>query len=252
MLACWALTVGVFVACGGDDEVSKGEPVRGVGSATVGSAGGTIDADGLSLRIPANALSSPQTISVTPLSAPAPEAATAYSPVYRFEPEGLIFQTPIIVEMKFVGDAADATMFWTVLKETTFEEIGGAAESGTLRASVTHFSHGFVGQRRKPTTPVGPTNPEPTLDAASDGPADARSDTLQGGGGIATCTADGTCPVSMTANWRCCPTGGTGTFGYCRDLWTDEANCGACGSSCAAGQTCIRGANDAGTCASAP
>jgi hypothetical protein len=38
-----------------------------------------------------------------------------------------------------------------------------------------------------------------------------------------------------------CATGTTDCAGVCADLQTSNANCGACGVGCSAGQTCVGG-----------
>lgn len=50
---------------------------------------------------------------------------------------------------------------------------------------------------------------------------------------------------------RCCTGGKQACQGACRDLRTDNANCGGCGTACAPGDTCFGGLclTGAGTCA---
>jgi hypothetical protein len=61
--------------------------------------------------------------------------------------------------------------------------------------------------------------------------------------GMAECRARVICEPPVTEP---CPQGQTRCGGACVDVQSDEANCGACGSACGAGQTC-----DAGQCTSA-
>lgn len=72
------------------------------------------------------------------------------------------------------------------------------------------------------------------------------------GGGGASCPSGirckrRCCPVEASCvgsgrNRACaCPQGQTDCGGQCRDLATDAANCGACGSACATGGSCVGG-----------
>jgi hypothetical protein len=78
---------------------------------TVGAAGGTVQTPGAVLTIPAGALSSNVVISVTPDAASVPPEFTAFSPVYRFEPSGTTFLTPVTITLTLTTPAANATVF---------------------------------------------------------------------------------------------------------------------------------------------
>ena len=62
--------------------------------------------------------------------------------------------------------------------------------------------------------------------------------------------ADRQCMNTATQGWSfttpaaavTCPTGQTACSGVCKNLRTDPANCGACGTACSAGQNCVAGA----------
>jgi hypothetical protein len=204
-----------FVACsGGGDDVTGGQ-----GSATIDAKGGTVESAGISLRIPPSALSDSRTITITQVDEAAPSETRSLSPVFRFEPAGLVFKVPVAVEIAFTGDS-NAALYWTVLGEDRFEDIGGVVDGSKLRANVGHFSRGFVGV------------------------ASVKSPVFRDGG---TATDSGTCGICQGVNPACCG-------GVCRDLASDSANCGRCGSACAAGMTCASSAcygGGGGTCAAA-
>jgi hypothetical protein len=77
------------------------------------------------------------------------------------------------------------------------------------------------------------------------------------------CTSSTTCIACESgytlSNAKCCPTGQTLCSGTCRNLSSDNNNCGACGTTCPSGQTCCKGTcrnlssdnNNCGTCGTA-
>lgn len=69
----------------------------------VGVAGGTITVEGLVLSIPAGPLTTEKSITVTATSDAAPAGFTLYSPIYKFELEGQIFDKPVTVEFAFTS-----------------------------------------------------------------------------------------------------------------------------------------------------
>lgn len=110
----------------------------------VGPEGGELLAGGATLTIPAGALSSMVEIVVTETMSPTPAGFTAYSPLYEFEPEGLTFEAPVEIEIAYVGDQELAGLFWTDSASSGWERVGGLPGVSTVRASVQHFSRGFI------------------------------------------------------------------------------------------------------------
>jgi hypothetical protein len=86
---------------------------------------------------------------------------------------------------------------------------------------------------------------EPTVGGAegSDGAADGMSSsdaTSEGEASVGDAGTDGDAAslACLPSQTRCTGDGGT----YCADTHTDNANCGACGKACGAGQACVGGA----------
>lgn len=111
---------------------------------TLGPDGGLVSVAGLTLRIPAGALAEPTEVRVTATAERVPEGFTAFTPVLRFEPAGLVFATPATIEIPFGGDARLATIFWTN-EAGDFTALRTEVDGAVARASVAHFSRAFVG-----------------------------------------------------------------------------------------------------------
>jgi len=142
--------LGLSLACGGGGGGPVG-PGGDDGSGTLGPAGGTVRLQTQAgVTVPAGALSTDVTITVTPVSMPAAlQAGGAIAQAYRFAPEGQQFQLPVEVFV-FVPNSAltgidptDLTLLATTA--TGFEELTGITvdigSSGiTVRGHVTHFT----------------------------------------------------------------------------------------------------------------
>ncbi|HVK87695.1 MAG TPA: hypothetical protein VM513_26435 [Kofleriaceae bacterium] len=147
---CSGVLVMVLAACGDDgvheelppDAPLSDAPSSMMASGMVGDEGGTIgEPGGPQIVVPPGALDADTMISVTATSEAAP--AGAVSPVYRFEPEGVVFAVPITVRLPVSADVTTASMYWTKLgSETEFERIGGRVVAGAVEAEVVHFSGG--------------------------------------------------------------------------------------------------------------
>jgi hypothetical protein len=113
---------------------------------TVGPEGGTVRLGDLRVQVPPGAVAAPTAIRVTATNEPAPAGYRAFSPVYRFEPEGTTFAQPVTVTLPFTGDARLATVFWSRPRSEGggYERLGGVPSGGTVSVTVTHFSTGFV------------------------------------------------------------------------------------------------------------
>jgi formylglycine-generating enzyme required for sulfatase activity len=199
------LAVAALTACKGS---GGGNPIGSGTTATmsIGASGGTVTLDGVTLTIPANALSSTVEIKITETSDPAPAPYQAYSPVYKFEPDGTTFSQPVTVAMRFTGDASRAVLYWSA--GAGYDPITGSAMGDRYVAQVTHFSSGFVAAMAAAPdlgTPLDGGNP---LDAAMPN-----------------------CPNQTGFFYVACN-------GACIDAARDPLNCGGCGVACMTGEVC--------------
>lgn len=114
-------------------------------TATLGRAGGTLSVDGVELRVPPGALASDTSIRMVVTSTTPPSFLEAFSPVVRFEPEGLTFAEPVELRLPFAGDAALATVFWSAREGSAFVARSTRVEGSVAIAQSSHFSEAFVG-----------------------------------------------------------------------------------------------------------
>jgi len=138
-------------ADGGLFNPGQGTGTLGTGatkSAAIGPAGGTITLEGATLTVPAGALASEQTITVTSVNGIGPTGAKRFSPVYRFEPAGLKFQSPATVEITYAAsiDTISAALFWSSSDGLRWDTIPGTQSGGSaIKGQTAHFSSAFVG-----------------------------------------------------------------------------------------------------------
>jgi len=126
---------------------SSGTAATSAVTKTIGPEGGTITVDGATVTFPANAVAAPLSITITPTTDAPPSGMVALSRVYRCEPAGTTFAQNVTMAMTFQGDPTTATMFWSTGSDPAFKDVGGVADGTTMRATVQHFSAGFVGKK---------------------------------------------------------------------------------------------------------
>lgn len=93
----------------------------------VGPSGGRVAlADGTAIDVPAGAVDAMQQIGVS-ISTDAPPTG-ALTPLYHFEPDGIVFARPVTVTLPIPASAPTSTrLFWSVHGGAGFDELGGAA-----------------------------------------------------------------------------------------------------------------------------
>ena len=152
LLTTWRVTavlaVCVIIAAHGCESTTSEELV----TQTVGATGGTVSGlDGMALVIPAGALASDVVITITRESG-TPTGLNAAGDVFKFEPDGLAFASPVTVTLPYdaataTGHESDINIFssstlagpWTALSERSI-----APTAHTITAQTTHFCHGVV------------------------------------------------------------------------------------------------------------
>ena len=111
---------------------------------TIGAGGGTVTVGEASVSIPAGALASDVVITMTETTSSPPDGYRTYSPIYRFDPEGLTFAVPVSITLPFQGSGRFAAAFWSWPDGPGYERKDEAPGVGSIQFDVGHFSTGFV------------------------------------------------------------------------------------------------------------
>jgi hypothetical protein len=161
-----------FASCGGGtQQPSSGNDGGASVSADVGPSGGSVSACNGSISIPAGALSTTTTITVSCDPTATVAGYSLASPLYRFQPDGLTFAIPTTVTVSFEGQPAEPTLFWSRPDGSGYDAIASMVQGAVVVGQVSHFSTGFVAPRPPPDGGAdGPSN------GPSDAPTDAGSD----------------------------------------------------------------------------
>jgi ZU5 domain len=166
---------------------------------TIGAAGGVVAAPGIDLTIPAGALASDTTISITPNAGPVPTGYTALSRLYAFGPDGTVFLKPVTVNFALASSGPNPTVYWSNATGG-YDPLATTVTAGAATASVTHFSTGFVAVG--PATDDGgadaTTTPDATVaDAPTGDDATAANDSSVGSDDASASDASETSDVSV-------------------------------------------------------
>jgi hypothetical protein len=113
------------------------------GSQVVGTSGGTVTQNGVTLTVPADAVPANVAITVAPTTAPAGYALA--SEAFQFGPSGTTFAQPVTVTIPLTSATAGAHLFWSNASGG-FDDLGGTINGMVLTGSVSHFSVGFCAQ----------------------------------------------------------------------------------------------------------
>lgn len=146
----WSVVMGsvcLLVACGGgDDGGGGGGDGDGTVSGTIGPEGGTVMIDGAELTIPAGALDEEVEIAISETSEAVPTGFLGSSPVFQFEPDGLVFAQPVAARIDFSGAGDQIDLIWSTADGTGYQAMGGGVDGASVVGDITHFSRGFAGR----------------------------------------------------------------------------------------------------------
>ncbi len=145
VLSLLVLPIAVL-ACSSDSTGSASE--RSV-TQTIGVEGGTINVDGATVTFAKGALTESKSITIASTDK-VPDGYVALSKVFECGPSGTSFAADVTMEMPFTDDGkGPVTMFWTAGPDPSFKDIGGTPANGVMKATVKHFSGGFVGRKKE-------------------------------------------------------------------------------------------------------
>ncbi len=120
-------------------------PIETSVTVDISPSGGKLTLDEMTLEIPPGALEATTRVTVRRSGEPVPEGYTAYTRIFRVEPDGLALKVPAYVTMRHAEGEAPALLWAARLDPTFFERIDGQDDQASLRASIDHFGGGFTG-----------------------------------------------------------------------------------------------------------
>lgn len=127
----------------GASSSSGGQAESQVAMGMVDSRGGVVAASGIALGIPESAVAGGTQVQIFSDVDNAAGFTQPLSPRFRFEPSGLTFAQPVLINID-VPDGVVGRLYWSTAGDENVLEPVGWAEFGKARAFVTHFSVGVV------------------------------------------------------------------------------------------------------------
>ncbi|MCA9514888.1 MAG: thrombospondin type 3 repeat-containing protein, partial [Myxococcales bacterium] len=138
------------------DTVEPG-PCPGGGGAVIGASGGVAAYGGATLTVPAGALAADTTLCITAVDG-APSGYTAYSPVYAFAPDGLVFLTEATLDIALTEEPPDnVALFLSRASGPAYEWVGARVSGSHVSGPMRHFSEAFAGDGADYVDPPDPT-----------------------------------------------------------------------------------------------
>ncbi|HTA89610.1 MAG TPA: hypothetical protein VK745_08540 [Polyangiaceae bacterium] len=158
-------------SAGGSAGVSAGQ--------LIGAPGGTVMQNGVTLVVPANAITTATPISVSAASAPAGFAMASLA--FQFGPSGTTFAEPVAVTIPLTSSAPGAHLFWSN-PSGGFDDIGGTVSGLSVTGNVSHFSLGFAAYPSNAGGSAGTGGSAGASGASSSGGASGSAGTTSSGG----------------------------------------------------------------------
>ena len=237
----------------------SGGPVAPV-SQVIGPAGGTVStAGGTSLSVPAGALTSSTTITISAApSAPTPVGAIEVGAAFDFGPEGQQFAVPVSVTLAFSPQAlpagktaADVVILTAPVGSGSFASLGGTQVDATqVETTTTHFSifvPAVLIEMKDGGSSSGSTSGTSTIAQSTSTSATGGSSTSRGASGsVATggSSTSGASNGSSTAGSATTGSSGVGTGGSSTGSSSGSLACGALPpASCPIGSPCLLARN---------
>jgi hypothetical protein len=144
LLSCAALTL--VSGCFETRQLPAVVPATGSSTMSIiGAEGGSLAIDDLLVTVPAGAVAAGTEIRVTVEEPSGTGNLTLFSPIIRFEPEGLALEAPIEIRIPFRGDAALANVYATHALEGAFVPRTTQVSGDIAISQIDYLSSAFVG-----------------------------------------------------------------------------------------------------------
>lgn len=163
---------GTSCVCTRRDAVPNGQCTKGVGetvTATIGPSGGSVMLHGRQgtpsnipfyLNVPPTALSTDTVIRVTETTIPPPAGMVDWSPVYLVEPVGLVFATPVSMQMPMSNGRGMSefdsrlSIFWSGAQTCSLERLPSSTpNAGYITASIIRGGYVVAGYAQQGSVP---------------------------------------------------------------------------------------------------
>jgi hypothetical protein len=137
---------------------SGGEDTGGGGSAqptTIGPMGGTVIGEGITLEIPAGALTADTDIVVQPISPATVDGVTLVTPLFELKPAGTVFAKPITATFTLSGQPQVDSLLAVLTKygdTSQYETVGLTVDDQKVSARFDHFSAIAIANPAAPST----------------------------------------------------------------------------------------------------
>ena len=150
------VAVGACSSSSGDSSTPTGGP-KGTGKTTsvvIGASGGSlVHPEGLTLTVPAGALTADATITATTSTDGPPGSFASWSsPVFRLTPADLTFAAPATVAIAYTGAPTNPALYWATGAGASFTALPAIPGSSTVSAPIASLGSGFVAPAAPPTT----------------------------------------------------------------------------------------------------
>jgi hypothetical protein len=208
------------------------------GGQAVGISGGSVTQAGVTLDVPANAVSTTTTITVATTTAPS--GYTLASLAYEFGPAGTVFAQPVAVTIPLTSVMSGVHVFWSN-SSGGFDDVGGTVNGSSITANVSHFSIGFCAVPKSGSGSGGATATGGAAGGSATGSGGQAGAGTGSGGSIS--SGSGGSGTDTGGNTGAAGTSGTGAAGSSGTGTGGSAGTGAAGSSGAGGTS---GPTDAG------
>jgi hypothetical protein len=145
-------------ACGSALVCKAGGCVSSTATASVGTAGGTVETPaGATVVVPSGAVDGATTIQVSATDQSPPSGIAAVSPVYEFLPAGTLFARPVKVTLPLPAGVTSGSVYWSRLDGSGFDALGGTVDlaARTITVETAHFSLAVIGPAVTTRTVVG-------------------------------------------------------------------------------------------------
>lgn len=187
----WVVVAGLAVSAGACSSSKSSTKATGAQSGLVDASGGTITFGAATLVVPAGALSSPTTITISEGAVAVPSQVAAWTAVYELQPQGLVFKIPATLSLApSAGAPPGLLVYLSNVANDGFDALPTTLDGTVYKAGIAHFSNTFLASESG-------ASDGGAGDAGKGGGGGKDGGTVDGGG-------DSSAPASCTGSGAMC------------------------------------------------